>query len=107
LLSPPRPPELLDHELHAVPLLVLVVAVTMEHTKNGFGHTENLGGWQEGVDHGGIGDQNRGPAASSHPKAAHATGSEDRTESEIVDTDVDVIGRASLEGDLEFPGEHG
>ncbi len=43
LLDEAVPPELLDHELHAIALPVLVVAVLLEHDQQRFTDAEQLG----------------------------------------------------------------
>ena len=102
LLAPARPAEGLDQELHAVALLVLVVAQPFEHPQHRLGDAQDLRGRQELVQQPGRGRHDRGAAAGGDAEAAAAVRPGDRAEAEIVDPGRDVIGGAALEGDLEL-----
>ncbi len=107
LLPPPVPPERLDHELHPVALLVLVVAEPVEHAQDGFGHAEQVRGRDEFVQDTGRLAHDGGAAARHDPEAPRSAGTQLGEESEVVDRRRDVILRAPFEGDLELARQRG
>ena len=102
LLAPARPAQRLDHELHAVALLVLVVAEALEHAQHRLGDAQDFRGRQELVQQPRRRRHDRRAAAGGDAEAAPAVGADHRAEPEIVDAGGDVIGCASLERDLEL-----
>ena len=102
LLDEAVPAELLDHELHAVPLAVLVVAVFLEHDEQRFADAEQLGGRDVVVDGASRLAHQRRAAAGQHGEAALAVRAERRLERQVVDGDRRVVVRAPLERDLEL-----
>src|SRR5262249_56354274 len=70
LLAPARPAEGLDHELHAIALLVLVVAEALEDAQDCFCDAQDLRRRQELVEQpGGLHHDGRA-AARGHPEPA-------------------------------------
>ncbi len=106
-LVPLLPADRLDQELHAVALLVLVVAHPVEHTEHGFRNTAGLADGQEFVEHARRFAHDGRAAAGEDPEPALPVRPELREKSEVVDRRRDVILRASLEGDLELARQRG
>src|SRR5439155_12490601 len=84
LLAPARPADDLDEELHAVALLVLVVAEAVKHAQHGFGDAKDLGSRQELVQQAARRAQDRRAAAGGHVKRAPAVTAEHRAEAQVV-----------------------
>ena len=68
-LAPAIPPERLDHELHPVALLVLVVAEPLEHAQHRFGDAKDLGRREELVKDAGRRAHDRRAAAGRDPES--------------------------------------
>ena len=96
------PAQRLDHELHAVALLVLVVAELVEHAQHRFGDVEDLGRRQELVDRRRRLHMIAVPPPTTHAETARAV--LDRgAKAEVVDAQQRVIFvGAPLERDLEL-----
>jgi hypothetical protein len=97
------PAELLDHELHPVALLVLVIAPFLEHAQHRFAHSKDLRRRQEFVDDARRLAHDRRSAASQNAESALTIRAELRMEGQIVDRNDRVIFWASFERDLELP----
>ena len=108
-LGLPRvPAHLADQELHAVALLVLVVAEAGEDLDHRLPHVEDVARGQEIEEDRARPGQDGGAATCGETEAAHGTATllaHERAEAEVVDRGEDVLLRATLERYLELTGQ--